>query len=137
MMAWLVPTIGYVFVLAAMGITSKYALRTLAWQELIPWAMIAYVVCVAAMLAARQTRITFSGGAGWAAAAGFAAVGSLALLYIALSHGDAGKVVPVSAAYPAVTLAFSVIFLSERLTAGRIGGTVLVVAGVALISSGN
>jgi transporter family protein len=134
-MAWLAPTIGYVFVLAAMGITSKLALRTLSWQELIPWAMIAYIVTVAAMLPAGQTRFTWGPGTAWAAAAGVAAVAALGLLYTALSHGDASKVIPVSAAYPAVTLVFSALFLSEHISAARVGGMFLVVAGVVVLSA--
>jgi bacterial/archaeal transporter family protein len=134
-MAWLAPTIGYVFVLSAMGITSKLALRTLSWQELIPWAMIAYVVTVAVMLPAGQTRFTWGVGGAWAAAAGVAAVAALALLYTGLSHGDASKVIPVSAAYPAVTLVFSAIFLSEQISLARVGGMLLVVLGVVILSA--
>jgi transporter family protein len=133
-MAWLAPSVGYIFVLAAMGITSKLALRTLTWQELLPWAMIAYIIAVTAMVATGTSRFTWGTGAAWAAAAGVLAVGALALLNIALSHGDASKVIPVSAGYPAATLVFSAIFLSEQITLARVSGMALVVVGVIVLS---
>jgi uncharacterized membrane protein len=133
-MAWLAPTIAYVLTLSGMFITSKLALRTLAWQDLIPWAMIAYVVAVAVSVPTGQMRFTWGTGAAWAAAAGVAAVVSLMLLNTALSHGDASKVIPVSAGYPAVVVVLSAIFLAETITLARVGGMVLVVAGVVVLS---
>jgi uncharacterized membrane protein len=40
----------------------------------------------------------------------------------------------VSAAYPAVTLVLAAAFLSEALTVGRAAGTVLIIAGVVMVT---
>jgi transporter family protein len=132
--SWLAPSIGYVFVVAAMGILSKLALRTLTWQELLTWAMVAYVVAVAAMLATGTSHFAGGTGGAWALGAGVCAVGGLALLNIALSHGEASRVIPVSAAYPAATLVLSAIFLSDQITLARVSGMALVVVGVIVLS---
>lgn len=63
------------------------------------------------------------------------AVGALILLYAALSSGEASKVVPVTAAYPALTLVLSALFLSENVSPARIVGMLLVVSGVVLLTS--
>jgi bacterial/archaeal transporter family protein len=115
---WLVPALAYLVVVGALGITTKLALKTLSWQELMPWATIAYVVATAWMLAAGQTRVTSEPGTAWAIASGVLAVGGLILLYSALSSGDASKVVPVTPAYLAVTLVPSALVLSESVSPG-------------------
>ena len=71
----------------------------------------------------------------WAAASAALAIGALILLYIALNTGEASKVVPISAAYPAVTLVLAAIFLSEAITFARAGGMLLVIAGVIVLTS--
>ena len=61
-------------------------------------------------------------------------VSSLVLLYIALGNGEASKVVPITAAYPAVTLVGAALFLSEDITAGKVAGMLLVLAGVVVLT---
>jgi hypothetical protein len=36
-MSWIVPALGYVAVLAALGVASRFSLETLSWQQLLPW----------------------------------------------------------------------------------------------------
>jgi len=62
------------------------------------------------------------------------AAAGLILLFVALTRGEASTVVPATAAYPVVTLAGSALFLSESVTVARVAGTVLVIAGVVLLS---
>jgi bacterial/archaeal transporter family protein len=132
---WLAPALGYLVAVGALGITTKLALRTLSWQELLPWAAMAYLVAAVGMLAAEQTRVTAGPGTFWAIASGVLAVGGLVLLYSALSSGDASKVVPVTAAYPAMTLVLSALVLSEPVSPGRIIGVLLVVGGVVVLTT--
>jgi uncharacterized membrane protein len=82
MAAWLLPTLGYIVIIGATGVTTKLALRTISWQQL--------VLCVPIVYAAF--------------AIAFAVFGAAA------------------------------VFLSEPVTLSRIVGTILVVAGVVLIS---
>ena len=53
--------------------------------------------------------------------------------YCALKKGEASQVVPLAAAYPLMTLILGILFLSEKVTAAKIAGIVLVVAGVFLL----
>ena len=93
---------------------SKLALRTLSWQELLPWTALAWVLAIGALLVTGHTRFTWQAGTIWAIGTAVVAVGSLFVLFLALSEGEASKVIPVTAAYPAVTLLLSGLFLAER-----------------------
>lgn len=133
-MSWLVPTMAYVLALGALGVTSKLALRTLGWQHLLPWTLLAYAVVVAFLLAIGQPGWSWQPGTSWAVASAALAVGSLILFFVALGAGEASKVVPMSAAYPAVTLVLSALFLGEHISALRVAGVILVIGGVVLIT---
>jgi uncharacterized membrane protein len=134
-MTWLLPTIAYVFALGALGVTSKLALDSLSWRQLLPWTLLAYAVIVALLLALGQTDFHWHSGTGWALASAALAVGSLILLYVALGMGEASKVIPVSAAYPAATVVLAALFLGESITPARVGGMLLVIAGVVLLTA--
>lgn len=131
---WLVPTLVYVVTLGALGVTSKLALRTLSWQELVVWSAGAYLVCALALLALGQGGFHFESNTWWAVVSAIIVVGSLILLYVALGSGEASKVIPITAAYPAVTLIGAALFLSEDITAGKVGGMLLVLAGVVVLT---
>jgi transporter family protein len=73
-------------------------------------------------------------GAGYGALSGALAAGALITLFLALDAGDVSRVVPITSAYPVVTVLLAALLLSERVTAGRVGATLLVVAGVILLS---
>jgi transporter family protein len=132
---WLVPTAYYVVALGALGVVSKLALRCLTWQALVVWMGIGYVVLAVILLALGDLRLTLNADTWWAALAALLAVIGLVTLYLALGAGDASKVVPVSAGYPAVTLLLSAIVLSESVTIAGVAGMVLVVGGVAILTA--
>ena len=134
-MNWLVPALTYVVAVGVLGVWTKLALRTLTWQELLPWTATAWLLAVGALMAMGQTRFTFEADTMWAIGGAVVAVGSLFVLYLALSEGEASKVVPVTAAYPAVTLLLSGIFLAERISLARVGGMLLVITGVVILSA--
>jgi len=133
-MAWLLPTLYYVVAVGALGVTGKLALRTLDWPDLILWTGAGYIVVASFLLATGQTSLRVSHDTGWAIASGALAISGLIALYLALGHGDAGKVISIAAAYPAVTLVLAAAFLSEALTAGRVAGTALIIAGVVTVT---
>lgn len=135
MAKWLIPTLGYVVALGALGVTSKLALRSMPWQGLIVVTTIGYILTSIVLTSLGEVKITNNIDLFWAFASAALAIGALILLYIALNTGEASKVVPVSAAYPAVTLILSAIFLSEAFTLGRAGGCLLVIAGVVVLTS--
>lgn len=134
MASWVLPTAGYVVLLGAGGVTAKLALRTITWQQLVLWVPIAYLVFAAVFIFLQGARLPLGAGGAWAALTAACASGALVLLFVALTKGDAATVVPVTSAYPLVTLIGSALFLSERLTVERGVGAALVVAGVVLLS---
>ena len=131
---WMLPTLGYILLLGVAGVTSKLALRTISWEQLVLWVPVAYIGFAIVFVLGRGARFPLGVGGGWAAATAFCAAASLILLFIALTRGEASKVVPAGSAYPVVTVIGSALFLSEAITALRVVGTVLVVAGVVLLS---
>lgn len=134
-MTWLLPTVAYVFALGALGVTSKLSLESLSWRQLLPWTLLAYAFVVALLLALGQTDFRWHSGTGWALASAALAVGSLILLYVALGMGEASKVIPVSAAYPAATVVLAALFLGEAISPARVAGMLLVIAGVILLTA--
>jgi transporter family protein len=132
---WLVPTLGYVFTLGIFGVTSKLALEHLNWQHLIFWSGVGYVIVIAGLLARGDVKLVVAKGTSWAIISSLAAIVGLVALYIALGHGPANEIIPISGAYPAVTLLFSAILLRERISAARIVGVLLVIGGVVMITA--
>ncbi|ADL08923.1 EamA family transporter [Thermosediminibacter oceani] len=59
-------------------------------------------------------------------------LGQLAYYY-ALKYSEASKVVPISSAFPLVTVALAFLFLRESLTLKKFFGTLLVILGIILI----
>jgi len=134
MAGWVVPTVGYALLLGAAGVTIKLALETIDWRQLVLWVPIVYAVFAVIFAVVNGTTLPLGRGGFWAVMTAICAAGSLILLFYALTKGDAGIVVPVGSAYPIVTLVGSAIFLHEGITAQRVIGVALVVAGVAVIS---
>jgi bacterial/archaeal transporter family protein len=135
MAGWLLPALGYVVLVGIAGITTKVALRTIDWQQVVYWVPVAYVVLSAILWLVYQKPMVLGTGGGWAIVTAFAAAGGLICFFYALSKGDASVVVPATSAYPVIALIGGVIFLSESFTVPKVIGTVLVIAGVVVISA--
>ena len=134
MAGWIPPTIGYIVILGAAGVTAKLALRTISWQQLVLWVPVAYVVFSAILVLFDGTTFPVGVGGAWAAATAFAASSALILFFYALTKGPASQVTPATSAYPVVTVIGSALFLGEKVTLIRGVGTALVVAGVVLLA---
>lgn len=134
MTSWILPTLAYIALVGAAGVTTKLALRTISWEQLALWVPIVYVLIAVVLVATRGARLPLGIGGAWAAATAVCMALALIVLFYALTRGDASEVVPASSAYPAVTLVGAALFLGESVTVPRILGTILVVAGVVLIS---
>jgi transporter family protein len=130
---WFLPTLGYVVLLGLFGVTAKLALRTITWEQLLFWLPFAYLVWIITFVVTRGTKIPLGTGGAWAIATALLGATAVVLLFIGLQEGDASSVIPVSSAYPVVTLLASAVLLSETLTLSRIVGTALVVAGLVLL----
>lgn len=133
MWLWLLPALGAIFFLGALGITTKLALRTIEWQQIIPWAAICYGVAAIALMGFRGTRFPLGIGGFWALLTGICLSAGAVLTMLALSHAQVGVVVPITATYPILTLLAAAAFLSESITVPKVIGTLLVIAGAAVI----
>ncbi len=132
--AWLVPTLAYVVTLGALGVTSKLALRSLDWQELVVWTAGAYLLVAIGLLIFGGGGLRLDSNVWWAVLSAAIVVTSLVLLYVALGHGEASKIIPITAAYPAVTMVGAALFLSESITPAKLGGMLLVLGGVVVLT---
>jgi uncharacterized membrane protein len=131
---WIPPTLAYIVLLGAAGVTAKLALRTITWQQLVLWVPLFYIVFSVVFVVGSGTRFPLGAGGAWAAATALCASSALVAFLYALTKGPASQVTPASSAYPIVTVVGSALFLSEKLTLIRGVGTALVVAGVVLLS---
>jgi transporter family protein len=133
---WLLPTVIFTAGLGVIGVTSRLALETMSWQDLMVWAAIFYCTLAGFVFARERARGEQPVRAnGWAVVAGVLAAGSLATLYVALGNGEASVVIPVSASFPIITLLLAWLLLGERLTMLRSAGTLAVIAGVVVITA--
>jgi uncharacterized membrane protein len=134
MAGWIPPTIAYIVILGAAGVTAKLALRTISWEQLVLWVPIAYIVFSAIFVVFDGARFPVGVGGAWAAATAFAASSALILFFYALTKGPASQVTPATSAYPIVTVIGSALFLGEKITLVRGIGTGLVILGVVLLA---
>lgn len=133
-MAWLIPTLGYVVVLGVWGVAGKLALRSLSWGDALVVTAVVYGLAAIVLLVIGRAGVRFESNTWWALLAAVCVVSALVCFYLALESGEASKVVPISAAYPALTLVLAAIFLGEDISLIKVGGLALVVGGVVLLS---
>lgn len=133
MMLWLLPALGVMVCLGLTGIFMKYALETLEWQQLVFWVPICYAVFAVGFALFHGSRFPTGMGSVYALLAAICASSGLVLLMLALSHGSASNVVPVTAIYPALTVVVGAVFLAESFTWPKALGTALVIAGAIVI----
>ena len=131
---WIIPTAFYVLAVGGLGVVNKLSLRTLEWPTLVLWTGIGYIAVTAVLLIRGDATLSFERGTGWAILGAGLAIGGLIAINIALTHGKASQVIPITAAYPALTLVLAAAVLSEPITLVNAAGTALIVAGVVLIS---
>jgi len=102
---------------------------------LIGYSVSAIVILVAARLSAPRAPADRR-AAPWFVATGLLNGGSVFLMYTGLAKGQVSVVSPIIATYPLFTLALSLLFLRhDRITARVAAGSVLTVAGVAVLLS--
>jgi len=130
----MIPTIGYVVALGVWGVAGKLALRSLSWGDVLVVTAVVYGLTAIVLLALGRAGVRFEANTWWALVAAVCVVSALVFFYLALESGEASKVVPISAAYPAVTLVLSAIFLAEDVSLIKVGGLALVIGGVVLLS---
>ena len=73
MPGWVVPAVAYIFLLGATGVTTRYALRTITWEQMVLWVPVAYLPFAIVLATTRGARFPLGIGGFWAADAGGAA----------------------------------------------------------------
>ncbi len=134
MAGWILPALGYVVLVGIAGITTKLALRTIDWQQIVYWVPVAYILLSLVLGLVYHKPMVLGVGGGWAVLTAFCAAGGLICFFYALTKGEATVVVPMTSAYPVIALILGAIVLSESITWPKVIGTLLVIAGVIVIS---
>lgn len=134
MLSWLLPVLGFLLANGLIGVTSKLALREVSWHVVLLWTTICYSL-LGFCIFISGVGFAVNESIGWVAVMGILVPGTLILLFVALTNGDVSRVIPIGAAYPAITVFAAALFLDERLTLTRIAGTLLVIVGVILVST--
>jgi transporter family protein len=134
MNGWLLPSLAYIVLLGALGVTTKLALRDVSWHDVILWTAAVYLLIAIVMVALGQARFGTGTGDFWAVVSAVLASSALIMFYVALGRGEASRVVPLTSAYPLVTVVLSVLVLSEEVTVVRGLAALVVIAGVVLLT---
>jgi transporter family protein len=134
-MPWQIWVVATVLAWGIWGFLNGMALRSHHWQQLIVWGLpmtAAIAVCLFFVFAGRSG---FDIRAfGWASLIQLMAIAGVVFFYQALKRQNTAIVVPVSAAYPAVTAILAVLFGKEHLRPVQVLGILLVIGGTAAIS---
>jgi bacterial/archaeal transporter family protein len=124
------------FFWGAYGVAAKIAVKEMGLQVLI-WSQVAALALfpVYFYLFKDLLPLKWDGsGIAWALTSG--ALGALGgvVLFILLRDAPASIVIPISALYPVVTVILGYIFLQEEISVTRLGGIVLAVVAIWLLS---
>jgi len=133
---WLVPALGFAVLTGILGVMIKLSLRHADWTAILVWTAIVYATLAIGAVATGQASLYVGHGWWWTMAAGVTAALGLICSFVALRHADAVVAVPVMSAYPIVTVAASLAFLSESFSTTRAIGMALVLVGVVVLARG-
>lgn len=98
------------------------------------WSALAYGVAALVLLAVGRGSLRWVSDTPWAIVSGILPVIGLAMFFLAINNAEVSRVVPITSAYPLVTVLLALLFLNEAFTVPRGLGILLVVCGVALLS---
>jgi drug/metabolite transporter (DMT)-like permease len=105
-------------------------MRGLLWAE-----VFGGVLAAAAGWAFDGPRQAFTfGAAGWLLVAGVSSLAGYLCMFYALAHGRLSIVVPIMSGWAVISTLLSVAILGQGVHAAQLGGSILVVAGIAMVS---
>jgi bacterial/archaeal transporter family protein len=133
-MSWLAPAIGFVIAMGAIGVTSKLALRSFQWQDLVVWTALTYLAAAITVVLAGQGGLRWVSDTPWAIVSGMLPAIGLVMFFVAVEAADASRVVPVTSVYPVVTVLLAWLLLGETITTGQAVGLLLVISGLAILT---
>ena len=137
MKTWLIYSIICLFLWGFWGIFGKLASRSVSSPNLLLFALIGNFIVLPIYLSLFFKEISFkitSLDYYLAILAGvIGTVGGL-FFYLAISKGEATRVVVITALYPIITVIFSCFFLNEQITVSKFFGILFAMIGIILIS---
>jgi uncharacterized membrane protein len=119
------------------GFFGKLASRTVTWQNLVILSNIGWFTILPLVMVIFRQYLKFEANQinyYWAILSGIAGSAGMIFFYIALTRGEASRVVAITAAYPLVVVVLAVIFLREPVTTLKIIGVILTMVGVYFLS---
>ncbi len=137
MKAWLVYTLIATSLWGLWGFVGKLSTRSVNAQTLVVLSSLGSIASLLMLIASFRRHLNFDWhDLNYYLALLSGALGSLGSLffYIAISKGDASKIVPITATYSVIAALFSIAFLHERPDLRTVVGMLLAVCGVVLLS---
>ena len=134
---WMLYALAAFFLWGAWGFMGKLASRTLNYKELVFHSLAGYLVVFVAVAAMGWGRGGFQSGKSgiWLAlATGLCSGIAYLFFYLAVSHGEASRIVTITALYPVVSCLLAFLFLGEALSIRKIAGLLLAIGGLVLLS---
>ena len=136
-MNWIVYALVTVVMWGAWGTLGKVALRHVTWvQASLIFGLMTVMGCALLFGMVRRESRWQAADLGAAALTGVLGTVGLLTFYLALEHGKASLVVPLTGLYPVLTVVLSILFLGEHITRMQTAGVVCAVVAVGLISLG-
>ena len=135
MKVWYVYALLTVITWGLWGLFTKLAANYSSSRQALLFQFVGVVAVAVIVLAVERFRIQWSlPGFSWAALGGFCAFVGFLTFFAALDGGKASTVVTLSALYPVVTIALSMVFLHEALTLRQGIGVAVALVACALLA---
>lgn len=119
------------------GFLGKLASLTLSTKQLVLFSIMGYVIVFPVLILVGMRNISFSwANKGFAISllAGLISSCAYVCYYIAISKGEASRIVTITALYPIITCILSFVFLHEQITVTKMAGILCAVSGIVLLS---
>jgi transporter family protein len=134
-MNWIVASIIALICWGIWGVFLKQASKYYSWPQIFVVSTIATTVASLAVFLVMRPNISFSSpGFSWSLLGGILSAIAILSFYSAMQGGKTTIVVPLTALYPVVTILFSYLVLSERISSLKAIGVVLALIAILLLS---
>jgi bacterial/archaeal transporter family protein len=137
MAPWLVYSLVALFLWGLWGFLAKTASQAMSSYTLLLLGLLGASIMLPVYLAlfARHLRFSWHNPVFYCAPlSGVASALAAFFFYMAVSKGEASRVVAITATYPIVTLILAFIFLDEQMTIQKSAGVLITIMGVLLLS---
>lgn len=136
-MSWLFFSLAAILLYGIWGALTKVALRHLDWAQVSLLYVLVGLLAIGGYIFLFGRRATWSShGLALAVAAGVLGASGLICIYLALERGKASVIVPLTGAYPVVTVIIAALVLGERISVVQGLGIALAAVGIGLLSIG-